>query len=334
MPLPMRNTTSEHIALGLAALTLVLVLKLGLLAALIGGLAVYHLTHGLAHLIPHLERGAAKRIILMLISSAIILGLLVGGLALTTFVRAENGGMIALLAKMAEILEHSRQMLPSDLTMYWPQDVEEFKNRLVETLRGHASELQHLGQEAAHAAVHLLFGMIIGAMLALHPPSPALAPFAAALQGRVVRFSQSFSDIVFAQLKIAAINAVFTGIYLAIILPLFGVKLPFVLTLTLLTFVTGMIPVAGNIISNTVIVTVSLGHSLPVALASLAFLVIIHKLEYLLNAKIIGTHIHARAWELLLAILVLESAFGLVGVVAAPIYYAWAKAELRDRGWV
>lgn len=36
-----------------------------------------------------------------------------------------------------------------------------------------------------------------------------------------------------------------------------------------------------------------------VALASLAFLVIIHKLEYFVNARIIGTRIKAWAWELL-----------------------------------
>jgi predicted PurR-regulated permease PerM len=32
--------------------------------------------------------------------------------------------------------------------------------------------------------------------------------------------------------------------------------------------------------------------------------------------------------------LAMESAFGLNGVVAAPIYYAYIKAELADRGLV
>ena len=32
--------------------------------------------------------------------------------------------------------------------------------------------------------------------------------------------------------------------------------------------------------------------------------------------------------------LVMEAAFGLPGVVAAPIYYAYLKQELADRGWV
>ena len=64
------------------------------------------------------------------------------------------------------------------------------------------------------------------------------------------------------------------------------------------------------------------------------FLVVIHKLEYFLNARIVGAQIRAHAWEVLLAMLVMEVAFGLPGVVAAPIYYAYLKQELMDRGLV
>ena len=42
-----------------------------------------------------------------------------------------------------------------------------------------------------------------------------------------------------------------------------------------------------------------------------------------------GGQIRARAWELLLAMLVMEAAFGIAGVVAAPIYYAYLKRELE-----
>ena len=99
-----------------------------------------------------------------------------------------------------------------------------------------------------------------------------------------------------------------------------------------MTFVAGLIPVLGNLISNTFIVIASLSHSPEVAIASLVFLVVIHKLEYFLNARIIGSRIKARAWELLVAILVMEATFGLAGVVAAPIYYAFLKDELTTRG--
>ena len=99
-----------------------------------------------------------------------------------------------------------------------------------------------------------------------------------------------------------------------------------------LTFIVGLLPILGNLISNTVIFTVSLSHSLGVALAALAYLVVIHKLEYFLNARIIGSQILAKAWEMLLAMLLLESAFGIPGLIAAPIYYAHMKSELREKG--
>ena len=100
------------------------------------------------------------------------------------------------------------------------------------------------------------------------------------------------------------------------------------------TFIAGLVPILGNLISNTVIFTVSLSQSLAVALGSLGYLIVIHKLEYFLNARIIGSHIRARAWELLTAMLVMEAAFGIPGLVAAPIYYAYLKDELRAKALI
>jgi len=98
--------------------------------------------------------------------------------------------------------------------------------------------------------------------------------------------------------------------------------------------VAGLIPVVGNLISNVVVVIVSLSVSPFVAVGSLLYLVAIHKLEYFLNAKMVGTQIEARAWELLLAMLAMEAAFGIPGLIAAPIYYAYLKDELSARRWI
>jgi predicted PurR-regulated permease PerM len=61
---------------------------------------------------------------------------------------------------------------------------------------------------------------------------------------------------------------------------------------------------------------------------------VIHKLEYFLNARIIGSRIHAHAWELLIVMIAMEAAFGIPGVIAAPIYYAYIKSELAAQGLV
>ena len=137
-----------------------------------------------------------------------------------------------------------------------------------------------------------------------------------------------------AQVWIAAVNASLTGLYLAVMLPLMGVNLPLTKTLIAVTFVCGLLPVIGNLISNTVIVVVSLSNSLVVAIGSLTYLVVIHKLEYFLNARIIGSRIRAKAWEMLVAMLIMEAAFGIAGLIAAPIYYAYLKDELQDKALV
>jgi predicted PurR-regulated permease PerM len=134
--------------------------------------------------------------------------------------------------------------------------------------------------------------------------------------------------------RISALNTLLTTIYLTLVLPLFGIQLPFLKTMIAITFIVGLLPVVGNLISNTVIVLVSFSISPPIAIASLTFLVVIHKLEYFVNARIIGTRINARAWELLLAMLVMDAWFGIPGLIAAPIYYAYLKDELAMRNLI
>ena len=144
----------------------------------------------------------------------------------------------------------------------------------------------------------------------------------------------SFRPFTPPQARIAAIYTVFTAIYLLVVLPLAGIHLPFAPLLVLITFLVGLLPVIGNLISNTVIVILSLGHSLQLAVISLVFLALMHKAEYFLNAKIIGKQTQTKPWELLIAMMVMESAFGIAGIVAAPIFYAWLKRELKNQGLI
>jgi predicted PurR-regulated permease PerM len=191
------------------------------------------------------------------------------------------------------------------------------------------TQLQQGGKNVARGFRHVLLGMIIGAMIAVTAERHAQRlPLARAFATRAARFSDAFRRIVFAQIKISTINAAFTALYLLVALPVFHQRLPLSKTLVLITFIVGLLPVVGNLISNTLIVAISLSVSLPTAVASLGFLIAIHKLEYFLNARIVGGQIEARAWELLLAMLVMEAAFGVPGLIAAPIFYAYIKREL------
>jgi predicted PurR-regulated permease PerM len=203
------------------------------------------------------------------------------------------------------------------------------KARATELMQTHASMLQQGGKNVARVFTHILIGMIIGAIIAVGAQKTMQRlPLSTAFVTRVTRFADAFRRIVFAQVKISAINAVFTGIFLLVLLPIFHDRLPLSKTLVLVTFIVGLLPVIGNLISNTIIVAVALSVSFPAACMSLVFLILIHKLEYFLNARIVGHQIEARAWELLVAMLVMEAAFGIQGVIAAPIFYAYIKREL------
>lgn len=316
-----------------AASLLFLILKLHLLPALLAGLLVYELVRLMAG---RLSGGKARLVAVVVIAVLVVVVVSLVTVGLVAYFRSDAGGFQALFQKMAEIIDRSRELLPSYLVANLPEDAEAIRSAAVHWLQAHAGEVQVIGAEAGRAAAHGLIGMIIGAMLALHEVTERqpLKPFAAALQERAGRLAEAFRRIVFAQVRIAALNATFTGIYLAVILPLLGVHLPLTKSMIAFTFVAGLLPVVGNLLSNSVIVVVSLAHSPGVALGSLVFLIVIHKLEYFLNARIVGGRINACAWELLLAMLLMEAAFGLPGVVAAPVYYAYLKDELRNQGLV
>jgi predicted PurR-regulated permease PerM len=215
-------------------------------------------------------------------------------------------------------------------------DADTIKESSAHWLREHAVELTRLGGEAGTAVMHALIGMVLGALISLRSASgrATSAPLARALTAQVARFSDAFRQVVFAQFRISALNTILTGVYLIVGLPLAGVTLPFVKTMTLATFFIGLIPIVGNLITNTMIVVISLSHSVPIAVCSLVFLVVIHKLEYFVNARLVAGQINAAAWELLIAMLVMESLFGIAGLVAAPIVYAYVKHELHTRALV
>lgn len=321
----------------LMAVLMWLVLKVQLLPALLVGLLVYELIHVISPLIARRMPGKYAKWLAVVLLATLVIGLLVViGMSIITLIRSDTGGLTMLFDQLARIIEDSRQVLPVWLNERLPDDAITLQHTVIEWLRAHSADWQLLGKEAGHHLAHILIGMVIGAMVALHDVQTKTnhRPFAQSLLQRITLFAQAFKNIVFAQVKISAVNASLTAIYLAIILPLCGVHLPFTKTMIVITFLVGLLPVVGNLISNTVIVIVSISHSFMVAMGSLLFLIIIHKLEYFLNARIVGSQIRAHAWELLVAMLLMEATFGLPGIVAAPVYYAYIKSECRERGWV
>lgn len=324
-------SSTELASFLLAGAALLLILHSGLLAALYSGLLVYALVHLIAPaLSSRMSNQKAKLTSVAVLGSVIVLLLTLVLWFPLAFFLSDDGSYPVLVKKMADLIELSRNQIPEWIADYLPESAEALQQTLTAWMREHAGQAKHIGEQTGRTVAHVIIGMVIGAMAALYDTTRIhhFKPLAAAMHKRVVNLHQAFRQIVFAQVQIAAINAVFTGVFLLLILPMAGIQLPFVKTMILVTFVAGLLPVIGNLISNTVIVVISLSHSLSTAGLALFFLVTIHKLEYFLNAKIVGTKINARAWELLSAMLVMEALFGIAGVIAAPVFYAYIKSEL------
>jgi predicted PurR-regulated permease PerM len=306
------------------------VIELNLLGCLLAGLLVFQLVHTIA---PRIERHMSSkraRWLAVVILSTVIVGALTG-LTLGIISHFENDvpSVQALLDQAMQLIDQARGRIPQFVANYLPVDTEQMKAKAAELMHTHANMLQQSGTTVARGFTHVLLGMIIGAIIAIGAQKHTQRlPLSTAFVTRVTRFADAFRRIVFAQVKISALNTVFTAIFLLVILPIFHDRLPLSKTLVLVTFIVGLLPVIGNLISNTIIVAVALSVSFPAAIMSLVFLILIHKLEYFLNARIVGGQIEARAWELLIAMLVMEAAFGIAGVIAAPIFYAYIKREL------
>jgi predicted PurR-regulated permease PerM len=326
---------SEAVSYLLAAAAVLLVLQFHLLPAVFAGLAVHVLTVKLARRLPATWGGLTRKLALAAIATIVILGLTGIGIGLMTFLQG-NGGMTALLAAVADTLEKLRHTLPATIADAIPATVEELHDQIAEVLRSHGKNLSAMGISGAKSFAHVLFGMVVGGLTALHhfDGMDRCSPLTAALRARTRSLAEAFDKVVLAQVKISALNTILTALYLVVILPLCGVQMPLLTVLIPLTFVTGLLPVVGNLVSNSAIVLISLGMSPGVALASLVFLVAVHKLEYFTNAKIVGGEVQASAWELLCAMLTMEAIFGIAGLVAAPVAYAWLKGEIRGKNLI
>lgn len=134
-------------------------------------------------------------------------------------------------------------------------------------------------------------------------------------------FYASFETVMGAQILISLINTALTSIFIL------AVDLKYAPLIIALTFLCGLLPIIGNLISNTIITGVALTVSVKLAFAALTFLIVLHKLEYFLNSKIIGDRIKNPMWLTLLGIIIGERLMGIPGMILAPVVLHYLKTE-------
>lgn len=335
LPTAKRGWTTADAVPWAFALALGAALHFGLLVALFSALLGFCCIDGMAR---RLERrmpaGRARALALGVGGLALATGVALVALGLASLLDAQDG-LGPVLTQMTDAVGQLRALLPTWLGERLPTSAQATLEWTAELFTQHAERVQQWGKGLITTLFHFFIGMMVGAMVATRPvddrPYGTAAQTAAAHHLKAL--TQAFSRVVLAQVNVSLVNTVLTGLFLALVLPMLGWTLPFVKTLIVLTFVVGLIPILGNLTSNTAIVLVALSVAPTAAGVCLVFLVAIHKAEYFLNAWIVGTRVDVRSYELLAAMLVFEALFGVPGLIAAPVLYAYLKAELKAQGW-
>jgi predicted PurR-regulated permease PerM len=326
------NLRPDYLRLALTGLAALLILWQRLLVPVLLGMLVYAWSCLLADRLA--GRFGVSRTVSAL--SGAIVGTLVcaafAGLVTWTVALASGEELRTFLMRIEDSLDALRLAVPASLAESIPNDLVELRTRVFDWLRQHAASIGGLGGKVAHALAQGIFAILVGAMAAAATWRPGMLMAEDRFLGRLLLVLER---VVLAQGRIALFNTTMTALYLFAVLPAFGYVLPFRGLLCLFTLVTGIMPVAGNLLANILMTLISLAVAPTVAVASLFFLIAIHKAEYFINARTVGSQVQVASWEILAAMLTGEALFGVQGLVAAPLVYPFFKREiarLRERG--
>src|SRR5215469_4230856 len=215
-------------------------------------------------------------------------------------------------------------------------DFESLREVVIDTLKQEAHYLQNVAHFAGSTTALLVFA-VVGIVAAgslffktgldpyrsTHPVRNNLYSICCdEVSKRFRDFYRSFATVMGAQITISLINTILTAIFVV------TVRLPHAPLVIAVTFLCGLVPIVGNLISNTIIIFLALTVSLKLAIGALIFLVAIHKLEYFLNSKIIGDRIRNPVWLTLIALIIGERLMGIPGLILAPVVLNYLRVEM------
>lgn len=331
------DTAITAVSFLLMAAGLLLVMWVGLLPGLLcvclGFLLTRALTRGLLHAKRKNGRALLPLRTAQVVAAAVVM--LVPLLLVAMGLTQSRGYLGDVPQQYRELLDYLgrtvlelRQKLPPDLAAYLPEGTVEIQRAIASYLSTKAGALALAGRAWLGGLLFAYVGLLIGALAAVRKPSNTNGPLAQQLVARITRFGDAFQQIVAAQFWIAAFNTALTALFLVFVLPYWDLTLPYTPVLITFTFVAGLVPIVGNLLCNVVMTVVGLSVSPVAAAACLGFLILIHKAEYVINAKVVGQRTQMGVWELLSVMFVAEAIFGPAGLVAAPLFYAYLKKEL------
>lgn len=206
------------------------------------------------------------------------------------------------------------------------------KTFALENIKGQLHYIGNFAKIATKQSVFLLIGIVVAISIFLNPATDLnpdgyairnnlYSVYAAEIAARFRSLYHAFDDVMGAQLIISTFNTGLTSVFLM------WVGLPYTPLMLFITFICGLVPIVGNLISNSIIVAFAFTISPNLAISALVFLVLLHKLEYFLNSKIIGERIKNPVWLTLIGLILGERLMGITGMILAPVILNYIKIE-------
>jgi predicted PurR-regulated permease PerM len=202
-------------------------------------------------------------------------------------------------------------------------------SKLMERARDYSETALHFVSMLGHLAMHALIALILAIIYTLeeeelHELHARVDP--TSLMGTIMRWIEYLGEAIRItiqlQLVVAAVNTVVT---LPVLLLLGIHHIP---SLMILIFVSGLVPVDGNIISGAVLSLLAyqakgfLGIGVFVALTF-----VLHKIEaYYLNPRLTSKHVHLPGFAIVVSLIAWEHLLGFVGLfVSFPFLFVASK---------
>ncbi len=214
-------------------------------------------------------------------------------------------------------------------------DVDSLRAVALDSVRDAMGQLGNYVKIATKEFVFLLIGVAVAIGVFLNPDFETKRPrgdsesnvytfYTARIKERFASFYRSFATVMGAQIIISSVNATLTSIFVC------TAGLHYAGLVVILTFLCGLLPIVGNLISNSIIIGIAFTMSPQLAGYAFLFLIVVHKLEYFLNSRIIGGRIENPMWLMLLALIIGERIMGIAGLVLAPVVLSFLKIEMKQ----
>ncbi len=213
-------------------------------------------------------------------------------------------------------------------------DPEEVRSAVVKATTATIQFLMNRFTSVYIGAIYFIFALVINLLLyhdkrkfeqvfAVKPKSLMFFLFTF-VELRIRVFYFYFKQVMGGQMMISLINTAISSILV------FWLHLPSPLLLIGLIFFCGLFPVIGNLVSNTILTIIAfVSIGLWAAGACLVLLIIIHKLEYFLNSKIISGIVNLPMVVSLTSLVIGEVLLGLIGLMLAIPMLLFLRHELE-----